>query len=236
MTFIEASIEVLKANNNKPMKPREIWSEIEKRGLVKTSGKTPWASLNTILLYHSKPEYKKKIYFDIASISPLRFTIHNFNSSEKIESIDIEYTNEKVLLYQITSKELGWKKLSLFNKNENIEYEISECEEYTYIMEDKAHDTIKIGKTKNDPEVRLNQLKTGNPSIILLHVFPSSLYSESDLHSRFNDYQKNLEWFYYAKGLRTFIDDEIKKSNSILNSYKLKIDLDKVEKAMLNNL
>jgi hypothetical protein len=207
MTFIEASIEILKQNGNQPLSSREIWNKISEQNLVKTKGKTPWASLNTILIFHSRSEYKKKLYFNIASNKPLKFTILDLNTihlgiEKEDTNIEEEETLEKSLLYSITSKELEWKKLTVYNNNENIEYELLDCQEYTYIIEDKAHATIKIGKTKNDPELRFNQLKTANPSIKLLHVFPSEQWSESDLHQKFGDIQKDLEWFFFTKGLR----------------------------------
>lgn len=239
MTFIEASIEILKQNGNQPLSSREIWNKISEQNLVKTKGKTPWASLNTILIFHSRSEYKKKLYFNIASNKPLKFTILDLNTihlgiEKEDTNIEEEETLEKSLLYSITSKELEWKKLTVYNNNENIEYELSDCNEYTYIIEDKAHATIKIGKTKNDPELRFNQLKTANPSIKLLHVFPSDQWSESDLHQKFGDIQKDLEWFFFTKGLRIFISEEMNKHGRMLFSYEKKKELDISEKMMLD--
>jgi hypothetical protein len=237
MTFIEAAIEILKQNGNQPMNAKEIWNKISEQSLLKTNGKTPWASLNTILIKHSKPEYKKKLYFNIDSKKPLKFTILDLNTIHiGIEKEDIEDSKneEKIPLYSVTSKELGWKKLTIHNSNENIEYILSDCSEYTYIIEDKAHATIKIGKTKNDPEQRFNQLKTANPSIKLLHVFPSEQWSESDLHQKFSDIQKDLEWFFYTKGLNKFISDEMNKHDRIISSYEKRTDLDISEKLMLD--
>lgn len=238
MKFTEAAIQVLSENGNQPMTSRQIWNEISNKGLVKTKGKTPWASLATILIYHSKPEYKKTIYFDIVSNSPQKFIVSNLNTihlgvekGENDEELDIIESNK---LYSITSKDISWKKLSVYNNNENIEYEISDCDGYTYIIEDKAHATIKIGKTKNDPELRFNQLKTANPSIELIHVFPSEQWSENDLHKMFVDYQKDLEWFFYTRGLKLFLNDEISKHDRIIESYKKKIELEELEKMMLD--
>jgi hypothetical protein len=241
MTFIEASIEILKQNGNQPLSSREIWNKISEQNLVKTNGKTPWASLNTILIYHSRPDYKKNqkrtIYFSETSKNPIKFTILDLNTIHleiEKEDTNIEETLEKSPLYSITSKELEWKKLTVYNNNENIEYELSDCNEYTYIIEDKAHATIKIGKTKNDPELRFNQLKTANPSIKLLHVFPSEQWSESDLHQKFGDIQKDLEWFFFTKGLRIFISEEMNKHGRMLFSYEKKKELDISEKMMLD--
>lgn len=241
MTFIEAAIEILKQNDNQFMKPRDIWKQISEQKLIKTSGKTPWLSLYTCLLYHSRSEYKKSIYFNVTSDKPLKFNIKDLTTlNTKLEEYPIETQTDnqnlesKTLLYQITSKNLGWKKLSIFNNDNNIEYIIDECEEYTYVIEDKAHATIKIGKTKNDPEQRLAQLRTGNPSLTILHVFPSSQFSESQLHQKFGDFQKDLEWFFYAKGLKNFISEELNRHQSILSAYSKKIELEEKELMMLD--
>lgn len=237
MTFIEAAIEILKQNDNQPMSAREIWSNIELQSLVKTNGKTPWASLNTILIHHSRSEYKNKIYFNISSQKPLKFTITDLNIiNSDIEDKAENINKDKISLYSITCKDIGWKKLTVYNNNNNIEYEISDCEEYTYIIEDIAHATIKIGKTKNDPEQRLNQLRTGNPTLNLIHVFPSIIFSEQELHNNFNDFQKDLEWFFYTKGLKNFLNIEIEKHNRVLISYKKKLELEEKENKMFEIL
>jgi hypothetical protein len=49
MDFVAASIKVLRQNNNNPMSPKEIWECIEKAGLAKSDGKTPWATIGTKL-------------------------------------------------------------------------------------------------------------------------------------------------------------------------------------------
>lgn len=237
MTFIEASIEILIENGNQPLSAKEIWNKISDRGLVKTKGKTPSASLSTILIHHSKPEYKKTIYFDIVSTSPQKFIVSNLNTKhlvvEKVDELEDEIFENRIRLYSTTSKDINWKKLTISNKNQNIEYELSDCDEYTYIIEDKAHATIKIGKTKNDPELRFNQLKTANPSIKLLHVFTSDEWSENDLHIKFNDFQKDLEWFFYTKGLKYFMSTEISKHERVISSYDKKNQLEESERMML---
>ena len=239
MKFIEAAIEILRQNGNQPMKSREIWNKISEKKLIESKGKTPWASLHTILIYHSKPEYNKKLYFNITSDKPQKFSILDLNTIhlgvEDDDAISDSFI-ENTALYSITSEELGWKKLSVYNNNDNIEYRVSTCEEYTYIIEDKAHATIKIGKTKNNPLLRFNQLKTANPSIKLLHVFTSDQWSESDLHEKFNDIQKDLEWFFYTKGLSSFIIEEMDKHDKVLSSYNKRKELDISEKLMLETI
>lgn len=247
MTFVSAAKKVLIDSGNLPMSSNEIWEKINEKKLVMTKGKTPWASLNTILLMTSEnspsKDQSKVKCFEIIGKNPMKFRLTNLteqiNNHDSNDENEIHYKNiddEKVLLYQITSKNLGWKKLSVYNNNENIEYLLGDCEEYTYIMEDSAHATLKIGKTKNDPDARLNQLKTANPSIKILHVFPSTKHSESDLHQKFNDYQKDLEWFFYSKGLKTFLSSEIEKHESIIETYLISEELNNKEKDMLNVL
>jgi hypothetical protein len=247
MTFIGAAKKILIDCGNLPLTSNQIWEKIKEKGLVNTNGKTPWASLNTILLTHSQNSPVKtpsKVpTIEIIGSNPMKFRLlsltENINDPNYLNGEDFinkKIEDEKILLYQITSKSLNWKKLSVFNNNENIEYLLSDCEEYTYIMEDKAHATLKIGKTKNDPESRLNQLKTGNPSINILHVFPSTQYSESDLHQRFNDFQKDLEWYFYTKVLKTFLSIEIEKHESIFNSFLIREELNNKENHMLNFL
>lgn len=237
MTFIEAAIKILSDNGNQPLSAKEIWDRISERNLVKTNGKTPWASLNTIMIYRSQSKYNKDLYFDVVSNKPMKFILKNLN----IINVDVDENEEsniyeKIGLCSITSCDLNWKKLTIYNNNNNIEYELSDCEEYTYIIEDKAHATIKIGRTKNNPEIRFNQLKTANPSINLLHVFPSDQFSEKDLHDKFDDFKKDLEWFFFAKSLREFITNEIKKHKKVILTYSTKVELEKGEEEMLEML
>lgn len=243
MTFAEGAIHILKQNNNQAMTSKEIWSQIESKSLVKTNGKTPWATLNSFLIIHSKDEYREKNLFKIIGERPMRFCLLDFDvihlgiEKEVLEDLIKEEENtskERILLYSITSKELNWKKLSVYNNNDHIEYEVSDCSEYTYIIEDNSHDKIKIGKTKNDPEQRLSSLKTSNPSLNILHVFPAEQYSEEELHKRFDDLHYKLEWFHYTKILKFFLSQEILKHNKIYNAYQKNNEYYDCEKNMLS--
>lgn len=91
MTFIEAAKKVLIDNGNKPLTSREIWDSIEKNDLVKTSGKTPHLSMNSILCGYSsnleeivpdrKPRTESEVknsIFRIVSQSPYKFVIDNY--------------------------------------------------------------------------------------------------------------------------------------------------------------
>ena len=79
MKYFEAAIKILTENGNQPLSSREIWNKIDQQKLIESNGKTPWASLNTTLIYHSKPEYNKKIYFKIVSNNPMKFIISDLN-------------------------------------------------------------------------------------------------------------------------------------------------------------
>jgi len=48
------------------------------------------------------------------------------------------------------------------------------------------------------------------------------------------DVQKDLEWFFFTKGLRTFISEEMNKHSRILFSYEKRKELDISEKMMLD--
>lgn len=240
MKFIEAAIKVL-SENNTPITANDLWDIIESRGLVNTGGKTPNASLNAqMILYSSnstaKGKHKDSLFTIIENTRPYKYILYkpiDITSIESNEISDINDKVEKVLLYQIVDKTLDWKTLSIFNHDENIEYHLSDTNEFTYIMEDQAHDTVKIGKTTNEPELRLNSLRTANPSIKLLHVFPSSQYSESELHLKFEDFRKDREWFFYAKKVKDFIQSELRKHKDIIESYDKRLELDKLESSML---
>lgn len=91
MTFVEAAKYVLEQNGNSPMTSVEIWNEISKLRLVATAGKTPQASLNSIVTAHSvnlekvaperqarkKFEIKNSI-FKIVSTEPYKFILNNY--------------------------------------------------------------------------------------------------------------------------------------------------------------
>lgn len=138
---------------------------------------------------------------------------------EEKEDQKIIVKSVEKIFYEITDSSLNWKKLVLYYDDQVLKYELVDCKEYTYLIEDSAHKTVKIGKTKNSPNLRLDQLKTSNPSIQFLHVFPSSLYSEKTLHKKFDELRNELEWFFKAKKLTTFINKEINIKELILTWY-----------------
>lgn len=239
MKFIEAAIKVLSEFND-PITANDLWDIIESRRLVPTTGKTPWQSLNAqMILYSSnssaKGKHKNSLFTIIENTRPYRYILFNPNDKIISETSEVEETPiERVLLYQIVDRTLDWRTLSIYNHDENIEYHLNDSVEFTYIIEDQAHTTVKIGKTMNEPELRLNSLKTANPSIKLLHVFPSSQYSESELHKKFEIFRKDREWFFHANDVKDFIQSELSKHRDILESYEKRLELDKLESSMLN--
>jgi HB1, ASXL, restriction endonuclease HTH domain len=48
MSMREAAIEVLEAEG-RPMKVRELWHTIERQGLYKSTGATPWYTLSAVM-------------------------------------------------------------------------------------------------------------------------------------------------------------------------------------------
>lgn len=82
MTFTDAAKFILEEFSNKPMTSREIWDEIKKRNLVKTNGKTPWATINTIILNDCLDSpvngSKSRNIFKIVDSNPAKFILNNY--------------------------------------------------------------------------------------------------------------------------------------------------------------
>lgn len=91
MTFIEGAKFILEDLGNKPMTSKEIWDEIDKRNLVRTGGKTPWASLNTIILNDCVDSpvagSKSRNLFKMVDRNPARFILNNYMSSSIKETM-----------------------------------------------------------------------------------------------------------------------------------------------------
>ena len=90
-TFISSAIHILKMNQNSPMSAREIWQEIERLKLYETSGKTPIASLNSIMLGSSKnsniKNKSKNIVFECVGDNPIKFKLLNYVSERVKDSL-----------------------------------------------------------------------------------------------------------------------------------------------------
>jgi hypothetical protein len=96
----------------------------------------------------------------------------------------------------------------------------SQCSTHTYTFWEVKQDTIckddlyfirsgnyvKIGRSK-DPNKRIKQLSTGNPNkLIMLHIEIDKGCLEKVLHSKFNQYHYNKEWYRYNSDIRKFIE------------------------------
>lgn len=258
MTFVEAAIQILQQNDNTPMSATEIWEKISSLQLVQTAGKTPAATLDTKLrLYQQdskidkevlKRQNSKGIVLFVSVGSPAKFKLIDSlvaNDGYHIPTIPILLEEKAEIskpirkaLYQIVHESIDWKRLSIYRSDVGIEYVIDDCAMLTYIMDDPLAKTVKIGRTKNDPIDRNKQLKTGNTRLTFNHAFPSSLYSENMLHDMFDDIRedKDHEFFFYTKKLAKFIDSEKNKHDKVLLAYKKMLELNDLEKDILDSL
>jgi hypothetical protein len=91
MTFIDAAKFILNEFENKPMTSKEIWDEIDKRSLVKTGGKTPQASLNSIILGECVDSpvngNRSRNIFKIVEKNPAKFILNNYMSKNIKETM-----------------------------------------------------------------------------------------------------------------------------------------------------
>lgn len=82
MTFIDGAKFILERNLNKPMTAKEIWDEISIDNLVKSDGKTPQASLNTIILNNCVDSpvtnNKSRNVFKIVDKNPMTFQLNYY--------------------------------------------------------------------------------------------------------------------------------------------------------------
>ena len=262
MTFLDAAIYILK-QHTVSLSPKEIWEEIEKQSLMITAGKTPWATLDTTLRLYMKDSKissnelriknpKQLIYFE-GTGKPVKFKLINAGNSAAIPTTPSVVsavippvvsvitptivslpTQNGTQLYQITDQSLNWKLISVVNNNGHLIFTEAICSEYTYIIEDAAGTSAKIGKTKGNPEARLDQLRTANPGIKVKHVFPATIYSEASLHSKFQDSHKELEWYFLTPPLKTFIAQEKNKHAIMMKAYAQSLEYDKVVAQVLS--
>lgn len=225
-TFKEAAVEILK-DSDIPLSASEIWEEILKRNLVDTKGKTPVATLTTILLYSSNNSdnvtfhYKTPI-FTIVSENPNKYDLIEKRIKLETEIIDSDNDDvpdiiENQPFYECVLDDKSTI-LQIFNESETLTYKTKTGNSFTYFFPDEAKAQIKIGKT-NNVENRFNTLKTGNPDINIDLVLPSDVY-EKTLHNRFEKYHHKLEWYFYSKEIRQFISNEKKKRQLAIDCYR----------------
>ena len=82
MTFVDAAKFILEELGNKPMTSNEIWDEINNRRLVRTNGKTPAATLSTIILNDCVNSTvngnKSRNIFKMVDSKPQKFILNNY--------------------------------------------------------------------------------------------------------------------------------------------------------------
>jgi len=202
--------------------------------------------LNGVNIY-DKTQWGKIINFFITntenfrkSIDPFLFRYHNLKQkNEQIIKPDQPTTiiipKEREIVYQLTCEELGWKCLTIYKDDDHLNFELSECPEYTYVFDDNTK--LKIGRTSQEnPVRRLDAMKTANPTIHIDIVFPSSQHPEKELHKRFDDSRMvdNREWFHKTKSLSKFIEEHKKKNSIALDWYYKQIKIKDIEKNIIN--
>lgn len=125
LTLIDVSKIVLKENNNKPMTSSEIWLEIDKQKLYKSSGLTPESTLNALLRRNSKNsdvknKSTKPIFLTILG-SPNKFQLINF-VPEHIKESFIEEGFVTIDKYNELKSELDKIKDILTKNNINLDF------------------------------------------------------------------------------------------------------------------
>ena len=95
ISFIDAAVIALKENENRPMSAKEIWDYIQKNDIIKSRGKTPWITLNTVMSRFSK---NTKLDLDIQNRNPERIEIFEIVSRSPIKFILIneDFENSSV--------------------------------------------------------------------------------------------------------------------------------------------
>lgn len=92
-------------------------------------------------------------------------------------------------------------------------------------IDSKGQETHKFGITKNDPELRVRQLSTGNPNQIrLLDYYSSENYKkiENVLHKKFKAYQTESqnEWLKLPHEIISSFKEECKKVDELITFMK----------------
>lgn len=232
MTFREAAIQVLKNNNNTPMSASEIWENAENDNLVKTKGKTPSASMFTILLMHSNNSVtcrKGKSFFTIVDENPHKFKI--IEEENYIEEQE-EIIEDDKLIYECVLDDGDL--LRIYNNDGTLEYQKVNCDVgYTYFILDPQFDKVKIGRETKMGD-RLKNFLTSNPRLEHMFSFPNAL-NEKYFHRKFDSLHSEREWFFHGKGIKDFINKEEIKREDAIKSYNLYLESKEQEKKFLSH-
>lgn len=153
---------------------------------------------NMVLLVKDQKEVDCLYYYPI---------LDNYIIDYALSLINDEYRDEfnriLALNFMISTQQRGNMVISALNR---LEPKSEKCI-YTYIMSDSSG-LYKIGKSVS-PQIRVNQLKTGNPTIKL--EFYISGDHENRLHKLFKNKNLNGEWFKLS-------NDDLKTIKEIFDS------------------
>jgi|APHM01.1.fsa_nt_gi T5orf172 domain. len=228
MNYEEAAIEAFRLSNNEAKTAKELWQIIESEGLKESSGKTPWATLRTVLTrhsdnpYESRPERNGEVFFDrLTEESPDKFKLiekqnENLNTVEKC----IENEKENQFVTEVTSSKIDWQKVIVKNNNGNLEYHTENCVQYTYFITGQHKEKVKIGKTRQTPEDRLKSMSTGHPDLNIAIAVPASKLSESQAHKKFDNERHRDEWFFRTKRIRNYIKRQKQLTENVIERYR----------------
>lgn len=92
-------------------------------------------------------------------------------------------------------------------------------------VDNHGDETYKIGVSKNDPNLRLKQLSTGNPNkISVLKIYESDNYRkvETRMHQKYNHSRTlaNNEWFNLTNDDVLLFLDNCKKEDNLITFLK----------------
>ena len=234
MTFKDAAVKILN-EKNVPMSASEIWEEISKQDLIQSNGKTPEASLSTVLLVYSNnsniSKKRNSEIFTIVDENPHKFILIKNDKVDIIEDVNkSKNTNSKELIYECVLDDGDI--LMVYNDNSTLSYDKVKCVVgYTYFILDETRQIIKIGRESIMGD-RLKAFKTSNPDLKLKYIIPGD-YNEKILHKKFDSLHYDREWFFYGKGIKDFIKNEKIKSENAKKCYDLFLDSKKYEKEFL---
>jgi hypothetical protein len=188
------------------------------------------------MLYHSNNSNSTRLYkdklFTIVSKNPMRYILFNCDNGNDV----VELTEEEIQsnpLYECLLNEDG-DILKIFNENDTLRYKTEKCTDgFTYFILDPVTKMLKIG-LETIIGAREKAGKTFNPRIQTVFRMPHT-FNESKYHKEFDDYRSDGEWFFYAKGIKEFIDNENMKRQDALKSYELYISSQKQEEEFMKH-
>ncbi len=219
MNLGKIAYEIIKKNGNIPMSVNEVWHIIEKEKLYTGKGKTPRETLSSQLgsmaINSGHKDKVKDQLFEIVGSRPQKFKILDgkINNTTLIIPSPSNHIFEFVIDYNSVNKCL------ISEKNDSIMFDVEPCDTFTYIMIDNIQKQIKIGVSKN-VNSRLSQLRTSNSRLEIILVFPSTYFSEGDLHAKFDNDRDELEFFFHTRAIKEFIYKETKKREAAIKCYE----------------